>query len=253
MNVRTVVATVVLALASLSCAANSGGATRDGRVELLAAACDLGDFNACDELAVEYGATAESQEFGATCGGERAVPAGSCLDLLGTTTTLPPSVDPGCLGVGSRGDEVRDLQQRLNAAGADPPLVVDGEFGPRTASAVEARLGKDTFCASDSEAIRQQQTDYVEVPDVRRQATSSAEAALQALSVTATSSARCSDLVEPGAVVAVQFQRDDGTTLTLFDAETPVNSETLLIPPGRTVDLVVSDGPCGPAPATSVP
>lgn len=33
---------------------------------------------------------------------------------------------------GSRGAAVRDLQTRLNSAGATPPLVIDGDFGPAT-------------------------------------------------------------------------------------------------------------------------
>jgi peptidoglycan hydrolase-like protein with peptidoglycan-binding domain len=39
---------------------------------------------------------------------------------------------------GMSGSEVRALQQGLNDAGADPPLAVDGVFGPRTETAVKA-------------------------------------------------------------------------------------------------------------------
>lgn len=39
---------------------------------------------------------------------------------------------------GSKGAAVRRLQSRLNAAGADPQLVVDGDFGPATDHAVRS-------------------------------------------------------------------------------------------------------------------
>ena len=40
--------------------------------------------------------------------------------------------------VGSKGLDVRTLQQRLNKAGAKPQLVVDGWFGESTKAAVMA-------------------------------------------------------------------------------------------------------------------
>lgn len=46
---------------------------------------------------------------------------------------LPPMVQQG-----SSGDDVVKLQKLLNDAGATPPLVTDGKFGPRTATAVKA-------------------------------------------------------------------------------------------------------------------
>ncbi|MEW5988084.1 MAG: peptidoglycan-binding protein [Chloroflexota bacterium] len=48
-------------------------------------------------------------------------------------TTVHPTVRQG-----SRGPAVEELQQKLNADGADPPLVVDGIFGPLTRAAVVA-------------------------------------------------------------------------------------------------------------------
>lgn len=36
------------------------------------------------------------------------------------------------LGYGSRGEEVKKLQREINAAGYEPPLVVDGIWGPKT-------------------------------------------------------------------------------------------------------------------------
>jgi peptidoglycan hydrolase-like protein with peptidoglycan-binding domain len=39
---------------------------------------------------------------------------------------------------GMGGPEVQDLQRRLNAMGASPPLAVDGKFGPKTEAALKA-------------------------------------------------------------------------------------------------------------------
>ena len=41
------------------------------------------------------------------------------------------------LAEGSEGDAVKALQTALNARGAEPPLVVDGMFGPETLKAVK--------------------------------------------------------------------------------------------------------------------
>jgi peptidoglycan hydrolase-like protein with peptidoglycan-binding domain len=46
-----------------------------------------------------------------------------------------PAPDP-VLSLGDRGPEVRELQQRLNGAGAS--LRIDGDFGPATEAAVKA-------------------------------------------------------------------------------------------------------------------
>jgi peptidoglycan hydrolase-like protein with peptidoglycan-binding domain len=59
---------------------------------------------------------------------------------------------------GSKGNRVREAQARLNARGATPPLVVDGDFGPKTEAAVrkfqlsrglavDGVIGKDTWNA----------------------------------------------------------------------------------------------------------
>ena len=45
-------------------------------------------------------------------------------------------------------------------------------------------------------------------------------------------------------MVAVRYERSDGTLLTVYDAEAPVNSETNLISPDALIELVVSDGSC---------
>ena len=44
---------------------------------------------------------------------------------------------------GSSGDDVKRLQQAINAAGMQPPLVVDGKFGPKTAAAVRWYQGQN--------------------------------------------------------------------------------------------------------------
>jgi hypothetical protein len=51
-----------------------------------------------------------------------------------TTGSAEPSRPT--LHVGSTGDDVKQLQEMLNAQGADPALKVDGIFGPKTLSAV---------------------------------------------------------------------------------------------------------------------
>ena len=64
---------------------------------------------------------------------------------------------------GSRGQGVKTLQQRLNARGQEPPLAVDGIFGPLTEAAVvdfqtardldpDGKAGKDTWKAIEDEA-----------------------------------------------------------------------------------------------------
>jgi len=54
-------------------------------------------------------------------------------------SNLPTPPYPGVLQrVGSTGDNVRIIQERLNALGQTPPLVLDGVFGPRTEAAVMA-------------------------------------------------------------------------------------------------------------------
>lgn len=66
-----------------------------------------------------------------------------------TATAAPPSrykrapnaaqLDAGrSLKLGQRGKTVSDLQNRLNNAGLQPPLTIDGKFGPNTDAAVRA-------------------------------------------------------------------------------------------------------------------
>jgi peptidoglycan hydrolase-like protein with peptidoglycan-binding domain len=60
-----------------------------------------------------------------------------------TPTPVPPTPPGPCpprptLRLGSTGRAVMELQSRLNANGATPPLKVDGSFGPVTGSAVRA-------------------------------------------------------------------------------------------------------------------
>lgn len=85
----------------------------------------------------------------------------------------PPSTTPpdlatirrsgGSVAEGHRGPIVKNLQQRLNAAGADPPLRDDSAFGPLTRAAVEqfqrqqglvvdGRVGPRTLAALDAVA-----------------------------------------------------------------------------------------------------
>jgi peptidoglycan hydrolase-like protein with peptidoglycan-binding domain len=73
----------------------------------------------------------------------------ACIDDLirsgdtGGTPPQPPILPPSTgfgekLAIGSSGTPVVELQQRLNDAGANPPLAVDGKFGPGTQRAVIA-------------------------------------------------------------------------------------------------------------------
>ena len=52
------------------------------------------------------------------------------------TRATPSNQHP--VGEGETGKRVSDLQSRLNALGAKPPLKVDGIFGPKTLAAVRA-------------------------------------------------------------------------------------------------------------------
>lgn len=61
--------------------------------------------------------------------GLRSVEAGRQPGAVSNTTP------GGNLARGSRGAEVMELQRQLNAAGAQPPLEVDGKFGPLTDAA----------------------------------------------------------------------------------------------------------------------
>lgn len=51
-------------------------------------------------------------------------------------TEAPKADDSLPLSLGSKGPNVRTLQAQLNANGADPMLIVDGDFGPLTERAV---------------------------------------------------------------------------------------------------------------------
>ena len=53
-------------------------------------------------------------------------------------TPAPPPANARPVGHGETGKRVSDLQSRLNALGAKPPLKLDGIFGPKTLAAVKA-------------------------------------------------------------------------------------------------------------------
>lgn len=57
------------------------------------------------------------------------------LQRLLADPALAPGSPPRLLRSGSRGEDVRHAQDRLNAHGATPPLVLDGIFGPLTRKA----------------------------------------------------------------------------------------------------------------------
>ncbi|RXF75063.1 TIGR02594 family protein [Hansschlegelia zhihuaiae] len=86
-------------------------------------------------------------------------PAGFALPIGGPAK---PAAAPGpTLQLGSKGEAVKSLQSGLNALGAKPALVVDGDFGPMTRSAViafqkgrqlapDAIVGPKTWTAFDT-------------------------------------------------------------------------------------------------------
>lgn len=87
-------------------------------------------------------------------------PEGFALPLGGPATRLP--VPRPMLQIGATGEHVEDLQRGLNLFGAQPQLVEDGAFGPKTRLAVvtfqQARLlvgdgfvGPKTWMAFDTE------------------------------------------------------------------------------------------------------
>lgn len=59
----------------------------------------------------------------------------SRVSVSSESVQLKPAASP-TLKQGASGSSVRDLQEKLNAAGAKPPLEVDGNFGPKTKAAV---------------------------------------------------------------------------------------------------------------------
>jgi uncharacterized protein (TIGR02594 family) len=59
----------------------------------------------------------------------------SRVSVSSSSVQLKPATPP-TLKQGSSGAAVKDLQEKLNASGAQPPLEVDGDFGPKTKAAV---------------------------------------------------------------------------------------------------------------------
>jgi len=58
------------------------------------------------------------------------------------------------LGRGTKGGEVRLLQQLLNEDGANPALAVDGDFGPKTQAALQAEVGRDEITLDEYKSFR---------------------------------------------------------------------------------------------------
>lgn len=58
------------------------------------------------------------------------------------------AADQPCARKGTVAEGVKNIQQRLNGLGCNPPLVVDGNFGPRTQEAVQ-RFQADHSLAAD--------------------------------------------------------------------------------------------------------
>lgn len=58
------------------------------------------------------------------------------------------------LGIGTKGGEVRVLQQLLNEDGASPALTVDGDFGPKTLAALQSEAGRDEITLDAYKSFR---------------------------------------------------------------------------------------------------
>ena len=68
--------------------------------------------------------------------------------IVSATNSVPvvvPVIKPRTLKKGMKGDDVRELQGLLNAAGANPRLTVDGGFGQKTHDAVVSFQRKHKF------------------------------------------------------------------------------------------------------------
>lgn len=63
--------------------------------------------------------------------------ASGCEQARRTQVESAPAPKEPALRRGQRGEEVRDLQKKLNHHGAEPALVEDGRFGPKTEMAVK--------------------------------------------------------------------------------------------------------------------
>ena len=236
---------LIVTLAGCEMASDRAIANDDSRVAGLSTRCQQGDYGACDELAADPSGSSDSVNLGATCGGVRQQADGSCTDLLASTTTSE-GAQPGCLAKGDTGDAVRDLQQRLNAAGATPLLEVDGTFGPLTESAVVATLDPTgQVCDQQSAMLDVILNGFTTVPDVRRVH----EAAAREELTTSTGFSvavvdRCSESVEVGEIVTVSYTRSDGAEVVVFDADRPTDSATTLAPETAMLEVGVSTGIC---------
>jgi len=82
-------------------------------------------------------AQALAPSFPGGTAGARALPPSEYQQTTAAPVDLATGNDTGALvAFGARGASVSSLQQRLNELGAQPPLAVDGKFGPLTQAAV---------------------------------------------------------------------------------------------------------------------
>lgn len=76
--------------------------------------------------------------------------------ISGEQEPLPP--DPDQEGEAMTDEQVRELQATLNAVGVDPPLVVDGVYGPKTEAAVEGLPATVDYQVDAAEAAAKAET-----------------------------------------------------------------------------------------------
>ena len=86
------------------------------------------------EMGRAWDASAHPRAPAGSAGGGQFAPASGG----GGKDTRAAPTDQHPVGLGEHGKRVSDLQERLNALGAKPPLKLDGTFGPKTLAAVRA-------------------------------------------------------------------------------------------------------------------
>lgn len=78
-------------------------------------------------------------------------PAGDSHDHSGSTATVPAANDKFPLKVGSNGENVKYLQRAINRIAPPANLVVDGDFGNKTYTAIILYIGTSYYPVSQAQ------------------------------------------------------------------------------------------------------